>query len=35
VKNGTLDPATAYQRLTTDCVKYYMEVKPKKSNSPE
>ena len=35
VKNGTLDPATAYQRLTTDWVKYYMEVKPKKSNSPE
>jgi|SRR5665213_619842 len=35
VKNGVLDPATAYQRLTTDWVKYYVEVKPKKSNSPE
>ena len=35
VKNGLLDPAMAYQRLTTDWVKYYMEVKPKKSKSPE
>ena len=35
VKKGLLEPATAYQRLTTDWVKYYMEVKPKKSNSPE
>jgi hypothetical protein len=35
VKKGMLDPAAAYQRLTTDWVKYYMEVKPTKSNSPE